>query len=146
MIKKSIFFLTHFTAMAQNELAMCLTRRIYHPEEYIPITNGDDRQLIIINSGRVDILVVRKHNNQRLIKPMRTIRPEDGRPTMNVFGYSAVLLNRDIPLLAFTQEMSGVYILQKKDLERVLGKSNSDFESAHEIREKMLMQRNVGSI
>ena len=41
VIKKSIFFLTHFTVNFQNEIALKLIRRIYKPEETINIIENN---------------------------------------------------------------------------------------------------------
>lgn len=103
VIKKSLFFLTHFTIQAQNELALSLIRRIYHPEEYISITDSEERQLVIINSGRVTISAVKQHHSREIEKVVRSVKPEEGKPTLNVFGFSALILNKDIPLKAQAQ-------------------------------------------
>lgn len=61
VIKKSIFFLTHFSVNFQNEIALKLIRIIYKPEEEIPICDTQqlehERSLVIINSGSVNIFI-----------------------------------------------------------------------------------------
>lgn len=41
VIKKSIFFLTHFTVNFQNEIALKLIRRIYNKNEIIKLVDDD---------------------------------------------------------------------------------------------------------
>jgi hypothetical protein len=38
-----------------------------------------------------------------MIKLARVIKPEEGKPTLNVYGYSSLILNRNINLKAITQ-------------------------------------------
>lgn len=42
VIKKSIFFLTHFTVNFQNEIALKLIRKIYKKNEKIPLVDLED--------------------------------------------------------------------------------------------------------
>lgn len=62
VIKKSIFFLTHFSVNFQNEIALRLIRIIYKPGEEVQIgdellQDDGERSLVIVNSGWVDIFI-----------------------------------------------------------------------------------------
>ena len=73
VIKKSIFFLTHFTVNFQNEIALKLIRCIYKPEDVIKIVDNNERQLIIIDSGKININVKKTHHNQEIVKLAKVI-------------------------------------------------------------------------
>lgn len=75
VIKKSIFFLTHFTVNFQNEVALKLIRCIYKPEETLSIEEAGERQLVIINNGRVDIFCVSNIHNTEKVVLARNIKP-----------------------------------------------------------------------
>lgn len=137
VIKKSIFFLTHFTVNFQNEIALKLIRCIYKPKETIHFSVNGEKQMVIIDSGKVNIYFKKNHHNQELIKQARVIKPEEGKPTLNVFGYSAVILNKNMNLKAITQETTTAYILNRSDIIESMGKSILDFESFNQLRQKM---------
>ena len=44
-----------------------------------------------------------KNKNIELCKFVKTIKIEDGKPTLNIFGYSSLIMNRDIDLVATAQ-------------------------------------------
>lgn len=134
VIKKSIFFLTHFTVNFQNEIALKLIRCIYKPTELILSSQHGERQLVIINSGKVNIYYCRTHHNQELTKLGRVIKPEEGKPTLNVYGFSSLILNRSISLKAVTEETTTAYILKRSDILESTTKSILDFESFNELR------------
>lgn len=127
VIKKSIFFLTHFTVNLQNEVALKLIRCIYKPDETLSIEDGLQRQLVIINNGRVSIFCVANVHNSEKNVLARTIKPSEGNPTLNVFGFSSLILNRAIGLKAVTQETTTAYILKREDLLESISKSAADF-------------------
>lgn len=76
----------------------------------------------------------------------RTIKPEEGKPTLNVFGFSSLILNRPINLKAVTEETTTAYILKRKDVLESISKSVLDFESFNELRERMQVMRRVEDI
>ena len=101
---------------------------------------------MIINSGKANISCL-----SALISPdkallCRSIKPEEGKPTLNVFGYSALILNRTLRLRAVTEETTTAYILKRRDLLDSMNKSVLDFESFNELRERMLLMRRVEDI
>ena len=128
VIKKSIFFLTHFTVNFQNEIALKLIRRIYKPEETINIIDNNERQLVIIDSGKVHIHLKKYHNYQDITKLAKIIKMEEGKPTLNVIGYSSLILNRNLQLKYLTEDITTAYILKRSDMLESLGKSLLDFE------------------
>lgn len=65
---------------------------------------------------------------------------------MNVFGYSALILNRDINLSATTKDVSVIYLLKRKDVLEGMDKNMLDFEGIAELRESMLQYKNINSI
>ena len=48
-------------------------------------------------------------------KLVRTIEPIEGKPTLNVIGYSSMILNQDIDLFASANEMTSGYVLRMSD-------------------------------
>lgn len=129
VIKKSIFFLTHFSVNLQNEVALKLIRCIYKPEEMLSIEEDGERQLVIINNGKVNISYYQTFHNIEKSKVCREIKPEEGKPTLNVFGYSSLILNRNICLKGITAETVTAYILKRKDILESISKNVLDFES-----------------
>lgn len=79
-------------------------------------------------------------------KIVKKIQPIEGKPTLNVFGYSAMILNKNIDLRATTQEISAVYLLRRKDMIECMSKNMLDFEGVAEQREKMLQYLNINFI
>lgn len=79
-------------------------------------------------------------------KFIKNISPQEGKPTLNVFGYSALILNKDIDLKATTKETSVIYLLRKKDVLECMDKNMLDFEGIAELREKMLQFKNINCI
>ena len=75
IIKKSIFFLTFFTVSFQNYIALKLIRIIYKKDEnietYDPITR--QRNIIIVNHGKVHLYIEKRQNNIVKNKLVRTI-------------------------------------------------------------------------
>ena len=60
-------------------------------------------------------------------KFIRNISPQEGKPTLNVFGYSALILNKDIDLEANTKDTSVIYLLRRKDVLECMDKNMLDF-------------------
>ena len=75
IIKKSIFFLTYFTVSFQNYVALKLIRVIYKKDEnietYDPVTR--QRNIIIVNHGKVNLFIEKRQNNIIKNKLVRTI-------------------------------------------------------------------------
>jgi hypothetical protein len=59
--------------------------------------------MVIINSGCVHINIEQHHNNVSIMKKLREIKPADDGLFMNVFGYSSLIMNRNIRLKAITK-------------------------------------------
>lgn len=79
-------------------------------------------------------------------KFIKNISPQEGKPTVNVFGYSALILNRDIDLSVTTKDTSVIYLLKRKDVLECMDKNMLDFEGIAELRETMLQFQNINSI
>jgi len=141
IIKKSIFFLTYFTVSFQNFVALKLIRVIYKKDEnietYDPITR--QKNIIIINHGKVNMFIEKRQNNIIKSKLVRTIEPIEGKPALNVIGFSSMILNMDIDLFSKASEMTSGYVLKMSDVLECIDKSMVDYESFHEMREKMLL-------
>jgi len=141
IIKKSIFFLTYFTVSFQNFVALKLIRVIYKKDEnietYDPITR--QKNIIIINHGKVNMFIEKRQNNIIKSKLVRTIEPIEGKPALNVIGFSSLILNMDIDLFSKASEMTSGYVLKMSDVLECIDKSMVDYESFHEMREKMLL-------
>ena len=65
---------------------------------------------------------------------------------LTVFGFSAVIRNKNVDLEATAQETSAVYLLRRRDLLECMGKNMLDFEGVSELREKMLQYRDINAI
>jgi len=141
IIKKSIFFLTYFTVSFQNFVALKLIRVIYKKDEnietYDPITR--QKNIVIINHGKVNMFIEKRQNNIIKSKLVRTIEPIEGKPALNVIGFSSLILNMDIDLFSKASEMTSGYVLKMSDVLECIDKSMVDYESFHEMREKMLL-------
>lgn len=141
IIKKSIFFLTYFTVSFQNFVALKLIRVIYKKDEnietYDPITR--QKNIVIINHGKVNMFIEKRQNNIIKSKLVRTIEPIEGKPALNVIGFSSMILNMDIDLFSKASEMTSGYVLKMSDVLECIDKSMVDYESFHEMREKMLL-------
>lgn len=61
-------------------------------------------------------------------KFIKNISPQEGKPTLNVFGYSGLILNKDIDLEANTKDTSVIYLLRRKDVLECMDKNMLDFE------------------
>ena len=54
--------------------------------------------MVIVNNGRVGMFIEKKQNNITKRKLVKSIEPVEGEPTLNVIGYSSLILDRDINL------------------------------------------------
>ena len=59
--------------------------------------------MVIIDSGKVNVYFKKNHHNQELLKIARVIHPEEGKPTLNVYGYSSLIVNKSMNLKAITE-------------------------------------------
>lgn len=87
-----------------------------------------------MNSGSAKIELQIKNNNMEICKLLKTLKIEEGKPNLNVFGYSSAIMNKDIDLVATAQENTVVYLLKRKDILECLDKNMLDFESFTEQR------------
>ncbi len=101
---------------------------------------------MVINHGRVSMFIIKKHNNITRRKLVKNIEPIEGQPMLNVIGYSSLILNRDIDLVAHADEMTSGYVLRRSDLLDAVQKSMIDYEGFHEMRERMLLYHSKESI
>lgn len=108
---------------------MKLIRKIYKKNEKVPLVDLEDaeRCMFIINSGSVDIDIIHQSSNVELRKYIKNISPQEGKPTLNVFGYSALILNRNIDLQGITKDTSVIYLLKRKDVLECMDKNMLDF-------------------
>lgn len=83
--------------------------------------------MIIINTGHVNIYIAKTHNNISIMKKVREIKPIENSVVMNVFGYSSVIMNRNLMLKAITKETAVSYVLRRKDVLECIEKSMLDF-------------------
>lgn len=58
---------------------------------------------------------------------MRTIEPIEGKPTLNVVGYSNLILNQSIDINAVASEMTSGYVLKKSDVLDCIDRSLIDY-------------------
>lgn len=50
------------------------------------------------------------------MKKVREIKPSDDGLVMNVFGYSSLIMNRNVKLKAIAKETAVSYVLRRKDV------------------------------
>ena len=62
-----------------------------------------------------------------IAKKVREIRPSENSLVMNVYGYSSMIMNRDIRLKAVAKETAVSYVLRRKDILECIDKSLLDF-------------------
>jgi len=58
---------------------------------------------------------------------VRTIEPIEGKPTLNVVGYSNLILNQSIDINAVASEMTSGYVLKKSDVLDCIDRSLIDY-------------------
>jgi len=85
------------------------------------------------------MFIEKRQNNIIKSKLVRTIEPIEGKPALNVIGFSSLILNMDIDLFSKASEMTSGYVLKMSDVLECIDKSMVDYESFHEMREKMLL-------
>ena len=112
---------------------MKLIRVIYKKDESIQTYDlvTKQRNIIIVNHGKVDIFIEKRQNNIVKNKLVRTIEPIEGKPALNVIGYSSMILNMDINLFSQASEMTSGYVLKMSDVMECIDKSIVDYESFH---------------
>lgn len=71
---------------------------------------------MIINHGKVCVYIEKKQNNVLRQKNVRIIEPIEGKPTLNVFGFSSLILNRDIGVYAHADQITSAYQLKRSDV------------------------------
>ena len=59
----------------------------------------------------------------------KTIEPIEDNVSLNLFGYSTFILNRNSKLKAITEDTTTVYILKRNDILQSLNNSMLDFQS-----------------
>jgi hypothetical protein len=118
IIKKSIFFLTYFTVHFQDEVALKLIRAIYKKDDAILTRDPDSaqRRLVIINHGRISLFIQKQHSNISCRKLVKTIETVEGKPTLNVYGYSSLILDKDVSLFASAEVLTSAYELRLVDV------------------------------
>jgi hypothetical protein len=62
-----------------------------------------------------------------IMKKVREIRPSEDSLVMNVYGYSSMIMNRNIRLKAVAKETAVSYVLRRKDILECIDKSLLDF-------------------
>lgn len=70
---------------------------------------------------------------------MKSIETIEGKPTLNVYGYSSLILNRDIAIFAQAETITSGYELKLSDVLEIISKNMVDYETFHEMRERMLV-------
>jgi len=84
--------------------------------ETISLEENGEKQLTIINNGKVNIYCQYNHLNVDKKVLCKTIEPIDNTVSLNLFGYSTLILNRNANLKAITEDTTTVYILKRNDV------------------------------
>lgn len=71
VIKKCLFFLTHFSRNLQDTIALKLVKRVFQPNERLDM--DDSQSFFVVDQGKVDLQYVRMHINKPITKTLRTI-------------------------------------------------------------------------
>ena len=82
---------------------------------------------MIINHGKVSLFLKKRRNNSIIHKLVRTIEPIEGKPTLNVIGYSNLILNQNIDICSVANEMTSGYVLRRSDVLECIDKSLIDY-------------------
>jgi len=69
----------------------------------------------------------KRQNNSIISKLVRTIEPIEGKPTLNVVGYSNLILNQNIDINAVASEMTSGYVLKRSDVLDCIDRSLIDY-------------------
>jgi hypothetical protein len=75
----------------------------------------------------VSLFLKKRQNNSVIQKLVRTIEPIEGKPTLNVIGYSNLILNQNIDICAVANEMTSGYVLRRSDVLECIDKSLIDY-------------------
>ena len=120
VIKKCLFFLTHFSRNLQDGIALKLIKRIVQPNERL----GNDihnQKLYIIGQGKADLQLSRFHYTKAIYKTLRTLNKQVEQSKLNVssnlFGITTILLRRNTNLTAVCSDFAVAYELQQKDFD-----------------------------
>lgn len=130
VMKKCLFFLTHFSRNLQDTIAVKLVKRVFQPNERLGV-DADAQSFFIIDQGKADLQFCRKHFKKQIFKTIRTINTDCGQDKLNVssnlFGLTAVLLRRRVNLSALSKEFLLTYEFQEKDFHEFVSQSPVDF-------------------
>jgi hypothetical protein len=108
VIKKNVFFMTHFTKNFRSQIALRLIKKIYQPNQTL-LVDPVSPSLYIVDKGTVDILVRMDYRNKIFEKLIRKIdENQDCLVRRNMYGIGG-LLYRDVPLRTFAKAQTFVF-------------------------------------
>lgn len=141
VVKKSLFFLTHFSFSLQSAIALKLVKRVFQPNERLGV-DPTCQSMYIIDKGKADLQLTRSHFSKPISKTLRTINGNEGEDKLgvsnNAFGSTAFLLRRPTNLTALSREFIVTYELAQKDFNTLITDFPSDFEAVCQLRDRIL--------
>lgn len=113
--------MTHFSRNFQDSIALKLIKRIVQPNERLGFGTTTNQKLWIIDQGKAELQLTRFHFNKAIHKTLRTINKETEKTkfsvSSNLFGFTALLLKRNVNLTTICSDFAVAYELQQKDFE-----------------------------
>lgn len=101
-----------------------------------------NQKLWIIDQGKAELQLTRFHFNKAISKTLRTINKETEKNkfsvSSNLFGFTALLLRRNVNLTAICPDFAVAYELQQKDFDDLVTEEPFDFESVRELKDRIL--------
>lgn len=138
VVKSSIFFLCHWTKQFQSEIAKCLIKKILHPNEVLAQVPFAEK-IYIVKNGRLDVFTSCNDNyKQQFKRLLKTIAPQKAQEvSKNVYGYTSVISNRPMRLVAISKNFTTVYSIDKEKFLGCVSDNKLDWEYFHEIKAKI---------
>jgi cyclic nucleotide gated channel alpha 1 len=115
VIRKSLFFLTHFTWTAQMRLSLRLVKKVVQPTEVL-VGAGS---IYIIDKGQMTVQLIRNHRSRVFTKNVKTIIgcsdvKNDG-ISKNAYGYTEAITGRKTNTKAVSNSFTIAFELTRKD-------------------------------
>lgn len=112
VIKKCLFFLTYFSRNLQDSIATKLLKRVFQPNETLGFDTSS-HNLYIIDQGQAELQTAKLHFNKPIYKILRVINKDQHRNnwsvSSNLFGFTAMILRRQVNLSAVSKEFIITY-------------------------------------
>ena len=147
VIRKSLFFLTHFTWNAQIRISLKLLKKVVQPTEVLL----GDGSMYIIDRGELAIQLIRNHRSRIFAKCIKIIsggiESKNNGIGKNAYGYASTITGRRSNTNAVSRCFTIAFELRWKDLlDALQSGSMQDYESLCELRDRFNEYERVETI